>query len=212
MKKTLKIVLAVLAAILVILLILAALVFSAPQKISYTVAEAESDSLLASEIVDMISDALLDEEGNPVDIAVVTIPAENVNALLHVVAYRLNREMKDEGIECALSWENSEVKAAASVPLPVVKGINVRGTTAPVIADGKLYAPIKGLKAGHLPVPNWSLVKENITADDIEDEKLKLAFEAIHDLAAAPDGSLKIGIYPAKISNLTRILLVEEEK
>ena len=87
----------------------------------------------------------------------------------------------------------------------------MRGSTAPVIADGKLNAPIKGLKAGHLPIPNWSLVKENITADDIKDEKLKLAFEAIHDLSAAQDGSLKIGFYPAKISSLTRILMTEED-
>ena len=213
MKKKLKIALAVLAAIIVLILALALLVFSAPQKFPYTIADAEADSLVASEIVDMISDAVADDEGNIPEIAEITIPAENVNALLHVVAYRLNknRDMKDNGIECALGWENSTVQAAASIPLPVVKGINVRGTTSPVIADGKLTAPIQGLKAGHLPIPNWSLVKENITADDIKDEKLKLAFEAIHDLAATRDGSLKIGIYPAKISNLTRILFVEEE-
>lgn len=211
MKKKLKIALAVLAAIIVLLLILAVLLFSAPQSFPYTVAEAESDSLLASEIVDMISDAIVDEAGNIPDIAEITIPAENVNALLRITAYRLNREMKDEGIECSLAWKNAEIKAAASIPLPVVKGLNVRGTTSPVIADGKLNAPIKGLKAGHLLIPNWSLVKENITANDIEDEKLRLAFEAIHDLSATTDGGLKIGFYPAKISSLTRILMTEEE-
>ena len=211
LKKALKIILPVFAAIIVILIVLAALLFSAPQSFPYTVAEAESDALLASEIIDMISDAVVDEDGNIPEIAVVTIPAENVNALLHVAAYRLNRELKDDGIECSLGWENSAINAAASVPLPVVRGVNVRGTASPVIAEGKLNAPIKGLKAGHLPVSNFGFVKEKITADDIRDEKLKLAFEAVHDLAATPDGGLKIGFYPAKISNLTRILLVEEE-
>ena len=52
--------------------------------------------------------------------------------------------------------------------------------------------------------------EDNVTADDIRDEKLKLAFEAVHDLSATPDGALKIGFYPAKISNLTRILMTEE--
>ena len=210
MKKKLKIFLAVLAAFIVLLLVLAALVFSAPQRFPYTVSEAEADSLLASEIVDMISDALVDEDGNIPEIAVVTIPAENANALLHIAAYRLNRELKDDGIECAFGWENSAVTAAASILLPVVKGVNVRGTTSPMIADGKLNAPIKELKAGSLPIPGW-VVKDTITADDIRNENLKLAFEAIHDLSATPDGSLKIGFYPAKISNLTRILMTVEK-
>ncbi len=211
LKKALKIALAVLAAIIVLLVVLASLIFSAPKSFPYTVEQAEADALLASGIVDMISDAVVDDEGNIPEIAVVTIPAENVNALLHVAAYRLNRELKDDGIECSLGWENSAIKAAASVPLPVVRGVNVRGTTSPVIADGKLNAPIKGLKAGYLPISDFGFVKENITANDIEDEKLKLAFEAVHDLSATPEGGLKIGFYPAKISNLTRILLVEEE-
>ena len=211
LKKALKIILAVFAAIIVILIVLAALLFSAPQSFPYTVAEAESDALLASEIIDMISDAVVDEDGNIPEIAVVTIPAENVNALLHVAAYRLNRELKDDGIECSLGWENSAINAAASVPLPVVRGVNVRGTASPVIADGVLTISSLKMRAGHLPVSNFGFVKEKITADDIRDEKLKLAFEAVHDLAATPDGGLKIGFYPAKISNLTRILLVEEE-
>ena len=212
LKKQLKTVLAILIAIIVIILVLAALVFSAPKRFPYSVADAESDSLLASEIVDMISDGVVDEEGNIPDIAVVTIPAENVNALLHIVAYRLNRELEKEGIECAIGWKDSAVQAAASIPLPVVKSINVRGSASPVIADGVLTIPSLHLRAGYLPVSNFGFVKEKITADDIEDEKLKLAFEAIHDLAATPDGGLKIGFYPAKISNLTRILLVEEEE
>ena len=211
LKKALKIILAVFAAIIVILIVLAALLFSAPQSFPYTVAEAESDALLASEIIDMISDAVVDEDGNIPEIAVVTIPAENVNALLHIAAYRLNRELKDDSIECSLNWESSAIKAAASVPLPVVKGVNVRGSASPMIADGVLTISSLKMRAGHLPVSNFGFVKEKITADDIRDEKLKLAFEAVHDLSATPDGGLKIGFYPAKISNLTRILLVEEE-
>lgn len=212
LKKTFKILLAVLAAIIIILVVLPALIFSAPKSFPYTVAEAEADSLLASEIVDMISDAVVDEDGNIPDIAVVTIPAENVNALLRIAAYRLNRELKDDGIECAIGWENSVVQAAASIPLPVVKGVNVRGSASPVIADGVLTISSLKMRAGHLPVSNFGFVKERITPDDIDDEKLKLAFEAVHDLSATPDGGLKIGFYPAKISNLTRILLVEEEE
>ena len=212
LKKTFKILLAVLAAIIIILVVLAALIFSAPKSFPYTVAEAEADSLLASEIVDMISDAVVDEDGNIPDIAVVTIPAENVNALLRIAAYRLNRELKDDGIECAIGWENSVVQAAASIPLPVVKGVNVRGSASPVIADGVLTVSSLKMRAGRLPVSNFGFVKERITPDDIDDEKLKLAFEAVHDLSATPDGGLKIGFYPAKISNLTRILLVEEEE
>ena len=211
LKKALKIILAILVAFIVLLVVLAALVFSAPKSFPYTVEEAESDALLASEIIDMISDAVVDEDGNIPEIAVVTIPAENVNALLHIAAYRLNRELKDDGIECSLNWESSAIKAAASVPLPVVKGVNVRGSASPMIADSVLTISSLKMRAGHLPVSNFGFVKEKITADDIRDEKLKLAFEAVHDLSATPDGGLKIGFYPAKISNLTRILLVEEE-
>lgn len=211
LKKALKIILAILVAFIVLLVVLASLIFSAPQSFPYTVAEAEADALLASEIVDMISDAVVDEDGNIPEIAVVTIPAENVNALLHIAAYRLNRELKDDSIECSLNWESSAIKAAASVPLPVVKGVNVRGSASPMIADGVLTISSLKMRAGHLPVSNLGFVKEKITADDIRDEKLKLAFEAVHDLSATPDGGLKIGFYPAKISNLTRILLVEEE-
>ena len=212
LKKALKITLAVLAGFIILILVLAALVFSAPQSFPYSIEEAENDALLASEIVDMISDAVVDEDGNIPDIAVVTIPAENVNALLHVAAYRLNRELKDDGIECSLGWENSAIRAAASIPLPVVKGVNVRGSASPVIADEVMTISSLRLRAGYLPIANSGFIKEKITADDIDDEKLKLAFEAIHDLAATSDGGLKIGFYPAKISNLTRILLVEEEE
>ncbi len=210
LKKSLKITLAVLAAVIVLLVVLAALVISKPQSFPYTVEQAEADSLLASEIVDMISDAVVDDEGNIPEIAVITIPPENVNALLRIAAYHLNLELKDDGIECAFGWENSAVKAAACIPLPLSLAVVVRGTASPVIADGKMNAPAKNLKAGALPLPGINVVK-NVTADDIRAEKLKLAFEAIHDLAATSDGSLKIGIYPAKISNLTRILMTEED-
>ncbi|MBR4717293.1 MAG: hypothetical protein IKP09_04455 [Lentisphaeria bacterium] len=210
LKKSLKITFTVLAALIVLIVVLAALVISKPQSFPYTVEQAEADSLLASEIVDMISDAVVDDEGNIPEIAVITIPPENVNALLRIAAYRLNRELKDDGIECAFGWENSAVKAAACIPLPLSLAVVVRGTASPVIANGKMNAPAKNLKAGALPLPGINVVK-NVTADDIQDEKLKLAFEAIHDLAATPDGSLKIGIYPAKISNLTRILMTEED-
>lgn len=210
LKKSLKITLAVLAALIVLIVVLAALVISKPQSFPYTVEQAEADSLLASEIVDMISDAVVDDEGNIPEIAVITIPPENVDALLRIAAYRLNLELKDDGIECALGWENSAVKAAACIPLPLSLAVVLRGTASPVIADGKMNAPAKNLKAGALPLPGINVVK-NVTADDIRDEKLKLAFEAVHDLAATPDGSLKIGIYPAKISNLTRILMTEED-
>ena len=210
LKKALKIALAVLAAIIVLLVVLASLIFSAPKSFPYTVEQAEADALLASGIVDMISDAVVDDEGNIPEIAVITIPPENVNALLRIAAYRLNRELKDDGIECAFGWENSAVKAAACIPLPLSLAVVLRGTASPVIADGKMNAPAKNLKAGALPLPGINVVK-NVTADDIRDEKLKLAFEAIHDLAATSDGSLKIGIYPAKISNLTRILMTEED-
>ncbi len=211
LKKPLKIVLAVFAAVILLIVVLAALVISAPKSFPYTVAEAESDALLASEIIDMISDSVVDEDGNIPEIAVITIPPENVNALLRITAYRLNRELKDDGIECSLAWEKAAVNAAACIPLPLSKAVVVRATASPVIADGKLNAPAKGLKAGSLPLPGIRIIKENITADDIKDEKLKLAFEAVHDLAATSDGSLRIGIYPAKISNLTRILMTEED-
>ena len=212
MKKKLKLAFTIFAGFLVLFIILAALIISAPQSFPYSVEEAEKDALLASEIVDMISDAVVDENGDIPDIAVVTIPAENVNALLHIAAYRLTRELKDDGIECSLGWEDSAIRAAASIPLPVVKGVNVRGSASPVIADGVLTVASLHLRAGRLPIANSGFIKEKITADDIDDEKLKLAFEAIHDLAATSDGGLKIGFYPAKISNLTRILLVEEEE
>lgn len=211
MKKKLLIALSVLVAVLVLAAVLAALVISGPRSYPYTVAEAEADSLLAAAVVDMISDAIVDDEGNIPEIAKIVIPAENVNALLRIAAYRLNREMKDDGIECAIGWENTSVEAAAILPLPLSKTVLLRGSVSPAIADGVLTLHDIALHAGRLPVPNWGIIREKITAKDIKDAKLKLAFEAVHDLSAAPDGSLKLGIYPAKISNLTRILITEED-
>ena len=211
MKKKLKLAFTIFAGFLVLFIILAALIISAPQSFPYSVEEAGKDALLASEIVDMISDAVVDENGDIPDIAVVTIPAEHVNALLHIAAYRLNREIKDEGIECSIGWMDSSVHAAACIPLPLAKAVIVRGTASPVIANGVMTIQSLHLRAGYLPISNFGIVKEKITADDIDDEKLKLAFEAIHDLSATSDGTLKIGFYPAKISNLTRILMTEED-
>ena len=134
LKKSLKITLAVIAAVIVLIIVLAALVISKPQSFPYTVEQAEADSLLASEIVDMISDAVVDEDGNIPEIAVVTIPAENVNALLHVAAYRLNRELKDDGIACAIDWENSAIRAAASItskPMPMASSSSIASLPLP---------------------------------------------------------------------------------
>ena len=210
MKKKLVIVLSILAAIIVLLIVLVLLALGAPLKYSYTVAEAEADSLLASEIVDMISDAVVDDEGNIPEIAEVSIPPEHVNALLHVVGYRVNKELEDDGIVCALGWENASVKAAASLPVPVVDSVAVRGAAAPSIENGVMHVPLKGVKAGYLPLPA-SLFVRDIRELDIRDEKLKLAFNAIHHLYAAPDGGLTVGVYPEKISNLIRFIVREED-
>ena len=209
MKKKLKIVLIIFAVIIALLVILACLVISAPKSFPYTVADAETDSLLASEIADMISDSVVDENGDIPEIAEITIPPENVNALLRIAAYRLNLELKDDGIECALGWENAAVKAAASCPLPLSMAVVFRGSAAPAIENGVMHIPVSGLKAGLLPLPG-SLLARDITEKDIKDDKLKMAFDAVHHLSVSPDGGVKLGVYPAKISNLIRILVTEE--
>ena len=210
MKKKLVITLSILAVIVVLLIVLVLLALGAPLKYSYTVAEAEADSLLMSEIVDMISDSVVDDEGNIPEIAEIAIPPEHVNALLHVVGYRVNMKLKDEGIVCSLGWDNAAVKAACSVPIPLSKTVVLRGSAAPSLENGVLHIPVSGVKAGYLPVPA-SLLARDITEKDIEDEKMKLAFDAIHHLATTPDGGLKLGVYPEKISNLIRILVTEED-
>ena len=211
MKKKLVITLSILAAIIVLLLVLVLLALGAPLNYSYTVAEAEADSLLTSEIVDMISDSVVDDEGNIPEIAEIAIPPEHVNALLHIVGYRVNMKLKDEGIVCSLGWDNAAVKAACSLPVPLSKTVVLRGTAAPWLENGVLHIPVKGVKAGYLPVPASLFIPDSITGKDIEDEKLKLAFDAIHHLATTPDGGLKLGVYPEKISNLIRLLVTEED-
>ena len=200
MKKKLIILLSILAAIIVLILVLVLLALGAPLKDSYTVADAEADNLLATEIVDMISDVIVDDEGNIPEIAEVSIPPEHVNALLHVVGYRVNKELEDDGIVCSLAWENAAVKAACSLPVPVVESIAVRGSAAPSIENGVM----------HLPLPG-SLLARDIREQDIGNEKLKLAFDAVHHLSSAPDGGLKVGVYPEKISNLIRLIVQEED-
>ena len=210
MKKKLIILLSILAAIIVLILVLVLLALGAPLKDSYTVADAEADNLLATEIVDMISDVIVDDEGNIPEIAEVSIPPEHVNALLHVVGYRVNKELEDDGIVCSLAWENAAVKAACSLPVPVVESIAVRGSAAPSIENGVMHVPLKGVKAGYLPLPA-SLFVRDIREQDIKDEKLKLAFNAVHHLHTAPDGGLTVGVYPEKISNLIRFIVQEED-
>ena len=210
MKKKLIIVLSILAAIIVLILALVLLALGAPLKHSYSIADAEADNLLASEIVDMISDAVVDDEGNIPEIAEVSIPPAHVNALLHVVGFRVNKELEDDGIVCSLGWENASVKAACFLPVPVVNSVTVRGSAAPSIENGVMHVPVKGVKAGYLPVPA-SLFVRDIRESDIKDEKLKQAFNAIHHLYAAPDGGLTVGVYPEKISNLIRFIVREED-
>ena len=210
MKKKLVITLSILAAIIVLLLVLVLLALGAPLQYSYTVAEAEADSLLTSEIVDMISDSVVDDEGNIPEIAEIAIPPEHVNALLHIVGYRVNKKLEDEGIVCSLGWDNAAVKAACSVPVPLSKTVVLRGTAAPSLENGVLHIPVSGVTVGYLPIPA-SLFVRNIAEKDIEDEKLKLAFDAVHHLATTPDGGLKLGVYPEKISNLIRLLVTEED-
>ena len=210
LKKKLVIALSIPAAIIVLLIILALLVLGAPLKYSYTVADAEADNLLASEIVDMISDAVVDDEGNIPEIAEVSIPPEHVNALLHVVGYRVNKELKDDGIVCSLGWENASVRAACSVSVPVVNSVTVRGSSAPSIANGVMHVPVSGVKAGYLPLLG-SLLARDIREQDIKDDKLKLAFNAVHHLSVSPDGGLTVGVYPEKISNLIRLIVQEED-
>ena len=210
MKKKLTIVLSILVAIIVLILVLVLLALGAPLKYSYTLADAEADNLLASEIVDMISDAVVDDEGNIPEIAEVSIPPSHVNALLHVVGFRVNKELEDDGIVCSLGWENASVKAACCLPVPIVNSVTVRGAAAPTIENGVMHVPMKSVKAGYLPVPA-SLFVRDIREQDIKDEKLKQAFNAIHHLYAAPDGGLTIGVYPEKISNLIRFIVREED-
>ena len=210
MKKKVIIALSILSAIIVLFFVLVLLALGNPLKYSYTVAEAEADSLLASEIVDMISDAVVDDEGNIPEIAEVSIPPEHVNALLHIAGYRVNKELADDGVVCSLGWENASVKAACSLPVPLLKTVTVRGSAAPSIENGVMHVPLNGVRAGYLPVLAALFIRD-IREQDIKDEKLKQAFNAIHHLYTAPDGGLTVGVYPEKISNLIRLIVQEED-
>ena len=193
-----------------ILLILAVLVISAPLKYSYSVAEAEADSVLVGEIADIISDALIDEDDNIPEIVQVTIPPEHVGALLRIAGYRVNRELKDEGVLCSLAWENASVKAEASYRLPLSMEATLRGNAVPSLENGVLHVPVSRLRAGLLPLPGALLVRD-ISEKDIKGENLKLAFEAVHHISVSQDGGLDLGIYPEKISNLIRLLVSQED-
>ena len=50
-----------------------------------------------------------------------------------------------------------------------------------------------------------------ITEKDIENDAAKLALAAVHHLSFAPNGSMKIGVYPAKVSGLTRFLIMGQD-
>ena len=63
-KKTLVILGSVLGAIVLLLAVLALLLVSPPANYVYMLDQAEADSLLVAEIVDMISDSVVDDEGN----------------------------------------------------------------------------------------------------------------------------------------------------
>ena len=210
MNKHLKRILIAVAVFLAILIILAVLTIAAPLKYSYTVAEAEADSALVGEIADIISDALIDEDDNIPEIVQVTIPPEHVGALLRIAGYRVNRELKDEGVLCALAWENASIKAEASYHLPLSLEVTLRGNAVPSLENGVLHVPVSGLKAGLLPLPGALLVRD-ISEQDIRDENLKLAFEAVHHVSVSQDGGLDLGVYPEKISNLIRLLVSQDD-
>ena len=112
-KKTLIILGSVLGAIVLLLAVLALLLVSPPANYVYMPDQAEADSLLVAEIVDMISDSVVDDEGNIPEIAEVSIPAEHVRALLRQVAYHINLKMKEDGVACSLGADG-EVEALVS--------------------------------------------------------------------------------------------------
>ena len=217
MKKLIIITISVLGALIVFFAILALLLLSAPLKYSYTVAEAEADSRLVSEIADMISDAVMDDEGNIPEIVELTIPPEQAGALIRLVECRINIALKDEEIICNLEHLGSPQPAgscflaAASYPLPFSTALVLHGTVNPFIENGVLHLPVTGLKLGSLPLLRSVLpFGEVITEKDLENDAAKLALAAVRHLSVTPDGSLKAGVYPAKVSDLTRFLITEK--
>jgi len=207
-KKTLIAVLSVIVALIVIVAVLALSAISRPANYVYLPEQAEADSLLVSEIVDMISDSVVDDEGDIPEIAEIAIPEENVQALLRQVGYHLNLKMKDDGVSCAFSVNGGSLQAECSYPLPRGRAVIARATASPVIRDGVLLVNLHSLRAGSLPVPKFlGLVPDRITADTFKDEEARQAFDTIHHLEIAPDGGLRIGVYPERISSLIRVLV-----
>jgi len=218
MKKFIIITLSILGALVVIFVLLLLLLLSEPVKYSYTVAQAEADSLLVSEIADMISDAVVDKDGNIPEIAEIVIPPEHAGALFRLAECRVNVALKDDEITCTFEHRGatepaeSRFSVTASYPMPLSTALVLRGTVQPFIDNSVLHLPVTGLKLGHLPLSNSVLpFGEVITEKDIECEAAKLALAAVHALAVMPDGSLKIGIYPAKVSDLTRFLIMGKD-
>lgn len=218
MKKFITITLSVLGALVVIFVLLLLLLLSAPLKYTCTLAEAEADSLLVSEIADMISGSIMDEAGSIPEIAEIIIPPDHAAALVRLVECRINIALKDEEIPCSIEHRGSTqppeswFRVAASYPMPLSTALVLHGNVSPFIEDGVLHLPVTGLKLTHLPLPRFILpFGEVITEKDIQNNTEKLALAAIHHLSFAPDGSLKIGIYPAKLSDLTRFLIVEQD-
>ena len=74
--------------------------------------------------------------------------------------------------------------------------------------DGVLLVNLASLRAGSLPVPKFlGIVPDRITAETFKDEEARQAFATIHHLEIAPDGGLRIGVYPERISSLIRVLV-----
>lgn len=211
-KKFLIIVISVLVALVVLFGLLLLLLLSAPLKYSYSVAAAEADSLLVAEIADMFADAVTDGKGDIPEIAEITIPPDHAGALFRLAECRINISLKDEEITFTLVRDGTAFHAAASYPLPLSTALIARGTVTPSIDDGVLHLPVTGLKLGHLPLSSSVLpFGEVITEKDIECDAGKLALAAVHHLSVTPDGGLKIGICPEKVSDLTRFLIMEKD-
>ena len=207
-KKTFIILGSVLAAVVLLLVALALLIVTPPAQYVYMPAQAEADSLLVAEIVDMISDSVVDDEGNIPEIAEVDIPAEHVRALLRQVAYHINVKMKDDGVACALDWQDGALAAECSYPLSESKAVILRGAAVPTLQFGVFTLKTVRLSAGHLPLPSSiNPVKDGITEESFKDEEARQAFTTIHHLEPAEDGGLRLGVYPERISSLIRLLV-----
>ena len=206
-KKTLVILGSVLGALVLLLVALALLIVTPPANYVYMPDRAEADSLLVAEIVDMISDSVVDDEGNIPEIAEVTIPAEHVRALLRQVAYHINLKMKDDGVACSLDWRNGALEAEYSYPLSESKAVILRGAAVPTLKFGIFTLKTLRLSAGHLPLPTFiRILPDGISEESFKDEEARQAFATIHHLEPAEDGGLRIGVCPERISSLIRLL------